>query len=77
MKSYTGSWVWTDSLERPRQRKVDMIILERTLNKQGENVWIGCIWLRIQTGGGLLWTRQWTFGFHTRRRISWLCEWLL
>jgi hypothetical protein len=24
----------------------------------------------------LLWTRSWTFGFHKRRRISWLAEWL-
>jgi hypothetical protein len=27
-------------------------------------VWIGLIWLRIGTSGGLLWTRWWTFGFH-------------
>jgi hypothetical protein len=26
--------------------------------------WIGLIWLRIGTSGGLLWTRYWTFGFH-------------
>jgi hypothetical protein len=31
----------------------------------------------IVTGGGLLWTRQWTFGFHKRRGISWLAKWLL
>jgi hypothetical protein len=23
----------------------------------------GFTWLRIKTGGGLLWTRWWTFGF--------------
>jgi len=23
------------------------------------------------------WTRQWTFGFHKMRRISWLAKWLL
>jgi hypothetical protein len=27
--------------------------------------------------GRLLWTRQWTLGFHKRRGISWLAEWLL
>jgi hypothetical protein len=27
-------------------------------------VWIGFIWLRTQTRGGLLWTRHWTFGIH-------------
>jgi hypothetical protein len=32
------------------------------------------IWLRTQTSGGLLWTRQWTFGLHKRRGISWLAE---
>jgi hypothetical protein len=26
-------------------------------------VWIGFDWLRIGTGGGLLWVRWWTFGF--------------
>jgi hypothetical protein len=40
-------------------------------------VWTWCIWLRIGTSGGLLWTRQWTFGFHRRRGISWLAEWML
>jgi hypothetical protein len=32
------------------------------------------IWFRIGAGGGLLWTRQWTFGFHNMRGISWLAE---
>jgi hypothetical protein len=27
-------------------------------------VGIGSIWLRIETGGGLMWTRWWTSGFH-------------
>jgi hypothetical protein len=30
--------------------------------------------LRIRTGGGLLWVRQWTFGFHKMRGISWVAE---
>jgi hypothetical protein len=37
-------------------------------------MWIGFIWLRIGTGGGLLWTWWWTFGFHKMRGISWLAE---
>jgi hypothetical protein len=27
-------------------------------------LWTGLLWLRIGTGGELLWTRWWTFGFH-------------
>jgi hypothetical protein len=34
-------------------------------------VWIGLIWLRIWTSGGLLWTQQWTFGFHKMLGNSW------
>jgi hypothetical protein len=34
-------------------------------------------WLRIGTGGGLLWMRQWTSEFHKMRGISWLAEKLL
>jgi hypothetical protein len=33
--------------------------------------------LRIGTGGGLLWVRWWTFGFHKMRGISWLADNLL
>jgi hypothetical protein len=29
----------------------------------GWRVWSGFNWLRIGTGGGLLWLRWWTFGF--------------
>jgi hypothetical protein len=35
-------------------------------------MWIGFIWLKIGTGGGLLWTRWWTFGFHKMWGIPWL-----
>jgi hypothetical protein len=35
------------------------------------------IWLRIGTGGRLLWVRWWTFGFHKMRGISWLADDLL
>jgi hypothetical protein len=34
-----------------------------TLSRLAGRVWSGFTWLRIETGGGLLWTRWWTFGF--------------
>jgi hypothetical protein len=42
------------------------IILEWVLGKLVGKAWIGCIWLRIQTRGEPLCTRE----FHKRRRIS-------
>jgi hypothetical protein len=35
-------------------------------------VWIGLVWLRIGTSGGLLWTRKCTFGFHKMLGSSWV-----
>jgi hypothetical protein len=35
-------------------------------------VWIKSIWLGIGTSGGLLWTRQWTFGFHKILGSAWV-----
>jgi hypothetical protein len=40
--------------------------------RQDGMVWIGLIWLRIETSVGLLWTRQWTFGFHRMLGSSWV-----
>jgi hypothetical protein len=40
-------------------------------------VWIGLIWLRIGTSGGLLWTRCWNFGFHKMLGSSWVAAQLL
>jgi hypothetical protein len=35
-------------------------------------MWIGFNWLRISSSGELLWTLQWTFGFHERREfVEW------
>jgi hypothetical protein len=34
-------------------------------------MWIGFSWLRTETGGGLLGTRRWNFGFR-RHGISYL-----
>jgi hypothetical protein len=36
---------------------------EWILGRLAWGVWIGFDWLRIGTGGGLLWVRWWTFGF--------------
>jgi hypothetical protein len=61
-------------LVRARQRWED---IRMDLREIRWNVWTGCIWLRIGTSDGLLWTRLWTFGFHKRWGISWLAEWML
>jgi hypothetical protein len=34
------------------------------LREIGWGTWTGSIWLRVGTGGGLLWIRWWTFEFH-------------
>jgi hypothetical protein len=36
---------------------------EWILGRLAGGVWIGFDWLRIETGGGLLWVWWWTFGF--------------
>jgi hypothetical protein len=42
------------------------ITLRWTLGRQGSMGRTGFSWLRIWSSSGLLWTRQWTFGFHTK-----------
>jgi hypothetical protein len=37
-------------------------------------MWTAFIWLRIRTNCRLVWTWQWTFGFHKRRGICWPAE---
>ena len=54
-----------------------MIILKWIFRKYDEQTWAGWIWLRLGIDAGLLWMRQWTFGFHKMRVISWLSEDLL
>jgi hypothetical protein len=44
------------------------------LKKQVMSMWTGFIWLRIGASGESLCKRQWIFGFHKRRGISWLAE---
>jgi hypothetical protein len=64
----TGFW-WESP--KKRDRSEDQASVEGW-NQNGSlawGVWIGFDWLRIGTGGGLLWVRWWTFGF-LRHRVS-------
>jgi hypothetical protein len=49
----------------PVSRSEDNIRLHCT--EMGAEMLTGFIWLMIQTSGGFLWTRQWTFGLHKSR----------
>jgi hypothetical protein len=49
---------------------------ELILGRLAVCVWRGFSCLSIWTGGGLLWTRWWAFGFW-RHGASWLVSWLL
>ena len=52
---------------------LDGRIILRWISKKWEGVVrTGWSWLRIRTGGGRLWVRWWTLGFHKMRGISWL-----
>ena len=66
---------WGNLRERDHlgDQDVDGRIILRWIFRKWEGV-VGTRWgwLRIGTGGGGLWVRQWTFGFHKMRGISWL-----
>jgi hypothetical protein len=47
---------------RPRRRWLDNIRMD--LVEMGWVMWTGLVWLRIGTGGELLWIRYWNFGFN-------------
>jgi hypothetical protein len=51
-----------------------IIISKSILHEDYLRVWTGLIWLRRGTGGGLLWTRCWSFGFLEMWSISWLTK---
>jgi hypothetical protein len=53
------------------------IVLKWILGKYDGKVWTASVWLRMETSGWLLLSRQWTFGFHKMWVISWLTNWLL
>jgi hypothetical protein len=54
----TPRHIWDDNIRMDR----------RKIGWEG----VECIWLRIATRGGTLWTRYWTFGNHEIWGISWL-----
>jgi hypothetical protein len=64
-RALVGKPEWRRPLGRPRRRWEDNIKMD--LREVGWGAWTGSIWLRIGTGGGLLWMRLWTFGFHKMR----------
>jgi hypothetical protein len=78
-EAYTGFWLGNvrerDHLGDPGEDA--RIILRWIFRKWYVGVWTEPSWLRIGAGGGHLWLRLWTFGFHKMRRISWLPENLL
>ena len=77
--AYTWFW-WGNLKERDQFGGPGLdgkIILKWIFGKWNVGVWTGSNWLRMRTGGGHLWLRKWTFGFHKTRRISWLAENLL
>jgi hypothetical protein len=47
------------------------------LREIGWGIQSGFIWLRIGTGGGLLWTQWWTLGFWRHRVASLLYDLLV
>lgn len=50
------------------------ILIKWILKKSGLRISVGFIWLRIESGGGLLWTRKWTSCFLKWMGIYWLNE---
>jgi hypothetical protein len=47
-----------------KRQIVGWIILRGILERWDGVIWTGLVWLKIGTGGKLLWIRYWTYGFH-------------
>ena len=75
-EAWTGFW-WgnlrvSDHLGDP---DIDGTIILRWIFRQWDvGLWTESSWFRIGTGGGNLWMRERTFGFHKMRETSWLAE---
>jgi hypothetical protein len=80
-KHYTQPSKRTDSWAQPKNRKWTRDLVHGMLGastSQGSweeclGVWTGFDWLRIESGGGLLWVRWWTFRFFPMELVSQLC----
>jgi hypothetical protein len=60
-------YLWESQRERENYEDQDvgwLIILGWILERWDGVMWTGLVWLRLGTGGELLWIRYWTFGFH-------------
>jgi hypothetical protein len=67
-----------DELWRPKGSRDDSIKIDiKLIGGEDERVWTGLIWFRTEKSGGFWWTREWTFGFHKMRVVSWQAEELL
>jgi len=75
----TGVW-WGNLREKDDLEDLCLdggIILKLMFKKCGGKTWTGLIWLRIDTGGRLVWMRWWTFGLRKVRGICWLAVWTI
>jgi len=54
---------------RPRHRCENNNVVD--IGEVWDDVWIGLIWLRRRSNGGLLWTKYWECGFLKRLGITW------
>jgi len=72
---HTAFW-WENPRERDHLGGLGVCgrVILKCIFKKRDVVWTGLIWLRIGAGGGPLWIRWWTFGFHKTRKTSWQCE---
>jgi hypothetical protein len=62
-------------LGRPIRRWENNIKID--FKEIGREIWAAFIWLRVETSGGLLWRRHWTFGFSMMLGNSWMDERLM
>jgi hypothetical protein len=66
-------WFWWGNLrERDRCEYLGIegkTMLKWTFENWDGEAWIGLIWVRVGTGDGRAWMREWTVGFHNMEGI--------